>query len=316
MITLNNICYRYPRAERSALDRVTLTVRPGEIFTLLGPNGAGKTTLIRILSGLIIPQQGQASICGYDTLRDQYAARQPLGLVLGDERTFYYRLSGRQNLEFFGGLLGLRGRRIADRINEVLEMVGMTDSAKHPFMKFSTGMRKRLNFARALLSDPSVYLLDEPNSGVDPASASHIREIILDLKKRGKTILLTTHNLQEAERLSDAIGFLKAGILLRTGSVSEFRSGIERSCISAIFGANGTPINVEMEKLVKRIRVCSPDSNVTVNDNRISISLSDKLEANEVINLLSGSSLHLEDVRYGDASLEDVFFHLAGGGNV
>jgi len=219
MLTLSNINFKYPKRGKFALDDISFSIIPGEIFTLLGPNGAGKTTLIRILSGLIIPHEGKVDICGFDMLTKEYQARRMIGLVLGEERTFYYRLSGAQNLEFFGGLYGIKRSILKKKIVEVLEMVGLEDDAKLQYMRFSNGMKKRLSMARALLHNPEVLLLDEPNSGVDPLSAKSIRDIIFSLKKQNKTILLTTHDMEEAEKMSDHIGFLKDGRLIKIGKV-------------------------------------------------------------------------------------------------
>ncbi|MCX6827145.1 MAG: ABC transporter ATP-binding protein, partial [candidate division Zixibacteria bacterium] len=145
MIILEEIDFKYPKRKQFALSGVSFAVQPGQIFTLLGPNGAGKTTLIRILSGLIIPQKGIASICGHDLQLDEYNARKSIGLVLGDERTFYFRLSGAQNLEFFGGLYGIKRQELKKRIIEVMGMVGLQDDAKLQYMRYSSGMKKRLS---------------------------------------------------------------------------------------------------------------------------------------------------------------------------
>jgi len=157
MHELKNISYKYPKKDGFALSDITFAIQSGEIFTLLGPNGSGKTTLIRIISGLILPKSGTVAICGHNIQTDEYKARKSLGLVLGDERTFYFRLSGAQNLEFFGGLYGIPRSQLKKKIVEALEMVGLEDNAKLQYMRYSTGMRKRLNMARALLHDPEVY---------------------------------------------------------------------------------------------------------------------------------------------------------------
>ena len=197
MVTLKNINFKYPKKKQFALSDISLSISPGEIFTLLGPNGAGKTTIIRILSGLIVPHQGEVLISDNDLQKKEYQARKIIGLVLGDERTFYFRLSGAQNLEFFGGLYGIRRSLLKNKIYQVLALVGLENDAKLQYMRYSTGMKKRLSMARALLHDPDVLLLDEPNSGVDPHSAKSIREIIFTLKEKNKTILLTTHDMEE-----------------------------------------------------------------------------------------------------------------------
>lgn len=316
MIALDNVNYRYSGRNQFALCDINLTVEPGTIFTLLGPNGAGKTTLVRILSGLIIPNKGSARICGHDTVEDEYEARESFGLVLGDERTFYFRLSGRQNLEFFGGLLGIRRKQLRVRINEALRLVGLQDAGKLPFMKYSTGMRKRLNFARALLSDPSVYILDEPNSGVDPESARHLRDIMFDLREQGKTILLTTHNLEEAERMSDTIGFLKDGILRKVGSLSEFKREFRKRRMVVSFQGTGNGQDGEIEELVRRIRQQVTLENVAIFRERIEISFNGGTSANRILGIVAESPLRIAEATCQDATLEDVFFQLAGDNHV
>jgi ABC-2 type transport system ATP-binding protein len=312
MLTLDNISYKYSGRNQFALSNINLTVEPGTIFTLLGPNGAGKTTLVRILSGLIIPGEGCARICSHDTVKHEYEARKSFGLFLGDERTFYFRLSGKQNLEFFGGLLGIRRKQLKSRIDELLKLVGLQDADRLPFMKYSTGMRKRLNFARALLTDPPVYFLDEPNSGVDPESARHIRGTMLDLKKRGRTILLTTHNLEEAEKMSDIIGFLKEGTLLRVGPLSEFKREFMRRKIIVSFDHSVGGYSKGIEEVMAKIRRDVAFENLSLTDGRIEISFNGATSANRVLSIVAESPLRIAEASCQDATLEDVFLQLAG----
>jgi len=313
MITLNNISYKYPRKKDFALSDISIDVNPGEIFTLLGPNGAGKTTLIRILSGLIIPLEGSASICGYDLIADEYNARRKLGLVLGDERTFYFRLSGAQNLEFFGGLYGFRRAELRSRITASLDAVGLVDDARLQYMRYSTGMKKRLSMARALLHEPEVYLLDEPNSGVDPFSARKIREIIFALKKQGKTILLTTHDMEEAERMSDRIGFLKEGTLIKTGAVSEYKNLIAGKSCEILFRQSPRLLNViTVNNLINRIRENSPCDSIEFRDGTMRIIYNGSFEMNRVLSIISQSGLEVTKINTIEASLEDIFIKLAG----
>ena len=156
----------------TVLDGVSLEVRQGEIFGLLGPNGAGKTTLLKILCTLLLPTAGRATVNGYDVLGDPFRVRQQVGYCLNTERSFYYRLTGRQNLAFFATLNNLTSRVVPTRIEEVLEVVGLNGAAGSPFMTYSKGMQQRLGLARALLTDPAVLLLDEPTNGLDPGAAN------------------------------------------------------------------------------------------------------------------------------------------------
>jgi len=212
-----------------AVDKVDLEISPGTVFGLLGPNGAGKTTLIKLLSTLIIPSSGSAIVNGYDIRTQEKRVRASIGLGLGGERSFYWRLTGRQNLEFFGTMQGLTGKKLEERIEEVMVKLDLIEVQDTPFMEYSSGMKRKLDIARALLTDPPIFLFDELTSSIDPAAAVKIRELIQQLKEQGKTILLVTHNLVEAKQLCDIIGIMKHGRLIAVGSVSSLR-GLIKGC--------------------------------------------------------------------------------------
>lgn len=312
MITISNVRFQYQRKKNFSIDSVSVSIPPGEIFSLLGPNGAGKTTLIRILSGLIIAQSGKVSICGFDLIENEYDARRSLGLVLGDERTFYFRLSGAQNLEFFGGLYGLNKGFLKKRIPEVLEMVGLKDDAKLQYMRYSTGMKKRLALARALLHDPPVFLLDEPNSGVDPKSARSIREIIFDLKGRGKTILLTTHDMNEADKMADRIGFLREGRLIKIGPVSEFKKVIKRNKLEIEFaGAYDVAALGRINHLIQILTDSAPFLSVAYNHPVMEIMHNGKFNLSQILKVVADEGPPIVRTSTVEPSLEDVFLKLA-----
>ena len=312
MIELQNISFTYPKKKKPALSDISFKVGGGEIFTLLGPNGAGKTTLIRIISGLILPQNGFVSVCGFDNSRSEYEARRKLGLVLGDERTFYFRLSGAQNLEFFGGLYGIRPGKCKKRVMEVLEMVGLQDDAKLQYMRYSTGMKKRLSLARALMHDPNVYLLDEPNSGVDPHSARKIRDIIFDMKRSGKTILLTTHDMDEAEKMSDIIGFLKEGALVKTGGIDVFKGLVNKKKFEVIFEDVFSPEDIGiLKQLVQTIKTSTVCESVNFRDGLLEVKFNGSFDMNRALTLISERNLRVKKVNTIEASLEDVFIKLS-----
>jgi len=207
-----------------ALRGVDLHVKEGEIFGLLGPNGAGKTTLVKILSCLVLPDRGRAVIAGID-VRQENKVKPRLGLVHSDERSFYWRLSGRENMRFFARLYDVPGKRIDARIDELLQKVDLVEAADRRFSGYSSGMKQRLAIARALLHDPPILLMDEPTRSLDPASSLSLRAFIRDeLKARDrKTILLATHNLREAEALCDRIAILVQGTVRQTGTIAEVR---------------------------------------------------------------------------------------------
>ena len=215
----------FRRAERiHALCGVDLAVREGEIFGLLGPNGAGKTTLLKIFACLVLPDRGKAIVGGWDT-RQENAVKKQIGLVNSDERSFYWRLSGLENLRFFAQLYDVPRKRTEERVHELLERVDMLDAADRPFSGYSSGMKQRMAIARAMLHDPPILLMDEPTRSLDPAASLALRHFILtELRQRsGKTIVLASHNLHEVEALADRVAILVRGRIRQTGTVPEVR---------------------------------------------------------------------------------------------
>ncbi len=217
-----------PAPRITGLDGVTIEVRPGEIFGLLGPNGAGKTTLLKILACLVLPTEGRAFVEGIDVARDERAVKRAVGFATTDDRSFYWRLSGRENLIFFARLHGLGLAEARRRASELLEAVELAARADEPFMDLSSGMKQRLAIARALLHRPRVLCLDEPTRSLDPIAAKHLRAFIARRlnRERGMTVILATHNLQEAEELCARLAVLHHGKVLRHGSLAEVTAGL------------------------------------------------------------------------------------------
>ena len=208
-----------------ALKGITLNIEKGEFFGLLGPNGAGKTTLIKILATLVLPTSGKAYVAGYDVEKEERLVRKSMGYVISEERSSYWRLTGRQNLEFFASLNNLKGAEAKKRIDELLEITELKDDADRYFKDYSTGMKQKLGIARGLLTDPQVLFLDEPTKSLDPVTARHMRDFIKKeiVLKQGKTVLFATHNLVEAESLCDRIAIIDKGVIKACGSLSEIR---------------------------------------------------------------------------------------------
>jgi ABC-2 type transport system ATP-binding protein len=197
-----------------ALRDVQLSVNRGKILGLLGTNGAGKTTLLKILATLILPTSGRVNVDGYDVVKEQEQVKNIIGLSTIEERSFYWRLTGYQNLEFFASFQGLTSGAAKSRIQQLQEQLQLTD-LNHPFGVYSTGMRHRLGIARALLAQPQILLLDEPTRSLDPSTAHDVRHLIRDniVGQMGCTVILTSHNLQEVEEFCDHIAILHKGQL-------------------------------------------------------------------------------------------------------
>jgi ABC-2 type transport system ATP-binding protein len=206
----------YRGASEPAVNGLTFTVRPGEIFGLLGPNGAGKTTAIMVICALLPPTSGSVTLCGQDVARNPGAARRLLGLA-PQELALYPRLSARENLRYFGRLYGLGGKSLEQRISACLEQVGLLANADQRVDKYSGGMKRRANLAAAIIHQPRLLLLDEPTVGIDPQSRNLILKNLADFQSQGMTILYTTHYMEEAEQLCSRVGVMEGGRIIAAG---------------------------------------------------------------------------------------------------
>ena len=261
-----------------ALDGLTLSVRRGEIFGLLGPNGAGKTTTVSLAIGLLAPDAGTVTVAGQGPPSSP-AVRSRLGLA-PQALALYDGLSGDENLAFFGSVYGLAGPRLTEHVSAAIEFVGLADRRRDRVSTYSGGMKRRLNLAVALVHDPELILLDEPTVGVDPQSRNLIFENVRHLREAGKTIVYTTHYMEEAERLCDRVGIIDHGRLLALGTVAE---------LLATHG--GSPVLVA-EAGGEEIRVEADDPLVELN----------RLAAGRPVSAF----------RVERANLEQVFLHLTG----
>jgi ABC-2 type transport system ATP-binding protein len=231
-------CARLSRCfgDRVAVDEVSFAVRPGELFGLLGPNGAGKTTAHRMLTTTLAPTAGEARVAGFDIVRDAQEVRNLIGVVF-QEPALDDRLTARENLSLHAVLYGLRTRAAGPRVQEALDWADLSRDAGRPVRTFSGGMKRRLELARALLHDPHVLFLDEPTAGLDPQGRRRLWEQITELRRRGLTAFVTTHNLQEAEAC-DRVAILDRGRLLALGTPSELRGragGQDHTSLEEVF---------------------------------------------------------------------------------
>jgi ABC-2 type transport system ATP-binding protein len=217
------------RREIPALQGIDLQVQPGEFVGLLGPNGAGKTTLLKIVATLLLPTRGEVFVKGIDALKYPTQVRRLLGVVLAGERTLYWKLTARENLLLFAGLHNIPGKEARRRAEELLSLVGLKEFANVTVEKFSTGMRKRLAIARALIHAPEILILDEPTSGLDPHGVEEVWNVLLALREQGKTVLMATHNMLEAERIPTRLLIIDSGRILADGTAAEIvaKSGAE-----------------------------------------------------------------------------------------
>lgn len=204
------------RRQVVALRGLSLDIPAGHVYGLLGPNGSGKSTTLKILLGLVTPTSGTTEIFGVSS--DRVASRAEVGF-LPENPYFYKFLTGAETISFYGKLCGLGGRPLRERVRELLETVGLTDAGDRRISGYSKGMLQRIGLAQALVHDPRLLILDEPTAGVDPAGSRQIRDLILQLKDRGKTILLTSHLLEQVQEVCDRVGILARGRLVREGSL-------------------------------------------------------------------------------------------------
>jgi ABC-2 type transport system ATP-binding protein len=230
-----------------AVRDLNLRVEPGEVYGLLGPNGSGKSTTLKIILGLVSPSRGRTEIFGRDSRLVE--SREAVGF-LPENPYFYKYLSGEETLRFFGRLCRLGGARLKNRTDELLELVGLTKARKRRLGTYSKGMLQRIGLAQALIHEPKLLVLDEPTAGVDPAGSRQIRDLIVDLKRRGITVLLSSHLLVQAQEICDRVGILADGVLVREGRLEELIA-IENQTELVVANASSGLVD-EIESLINR----------------------------------------------------------------
>ncbi|MFH1507843.1 MAG: ABC transporter ATP-binding protein [Candidatus Omnitrophota bacterium] len=236
----NLLCLNLKHRPVSALKDVSFSLNKGEMLGILGPNGAGKTTLLKIISSLILPDKGAATIGGYCLGRDDAKIKSIIGLVSSAERSFYWRLTGRQNLEFFAVMYGLNRKQIQTKTTELFSLLEIDSAqANKRFDSYSTGMRQKFSLVRALLSEPEILLLDEPSKSLDYKTASDFRNFIKEhlVKQQGKTVVFTTHHMDEALEFGKQFMILDKGKVLALGTLDELRKNIanQQASLAEIF---------------------------------------------------------------------------------
>lgn len=319
MIETHDLAKTYKSAdgeEVQAVKGIDLAVRKGEIFGLLGPNGAGKTTTISMISGLVEPTRGDAKIGGYSIIEQPLEAKKLMGVV-PQEIALYNSLTGRQNLEFFGKMYGLRGSTLKERVDEVLEFVGLADRQKDKVENYSGGMKRRLNVGVGLLHKPELVYMDEPTVGIDPQSRRRILDTVKELRdERGMTVLYTTHLMEEAQELSDRVGIIDHGEIIALGTQDDLiqRVGEEDTLILKVSGGefDGEMPNRLQREVAGLTQVLVEQDEV---DTGAVITISAKRGRRalpDVIQLTEAAGIDVLSVEVREPDLEAVFLHLTG----
>ena len=293
-----------------AVRGIDFEVNAGELFGLLGPNGAGKTTTIKMLVTLLIPTTGTARVLGHDVVRDARTVRRNIGYVFSGDRGAYERLSGLDNLRYFSELYGVPPKVQKRRIPELLELVGLMGREKERVEGYSRGMKQRLHIARGLLHDPPVVVLDEPTIGLDPVGARELRHTIAELARDGKTVLLTTHYMYEADALCDRIAVIAEGEIVAEGTPSALKSVVADRTVVEI-EAYGLP-----DGALERVRESPGVTSVSVEEREhVQLLL---VQAPTGLELTQQLLACLGDVRVGrvaarEPTLEDAYVSLVTG---
>lgn len=289
-----------------AVDGVDLEIRAGELFGLLGPNGAGKTTTISMLTGLARPNRGTFSIAGLDCVRRPRSAQHLVGVV-PDESNLYPELTGFDNLCFCASLYGISRRERAARARELLSAFGLTDAAQRRFDGYSKGMKRKLTIAAGVIHRPSVLFLDEPTTGIDVQSARHIRQLIADLHRSGTTILLTTHYIEEAERLCERIAFIVNGRIVRTDAVASLLEPVSGQHVLELSVTGRATVAAELlGRAFTQVRFHRSD------DNRLRAESQVSLPIGPLVRILEEQCIDVVEARRVRPTLEDVFVQTTG----
>jgi len=292
--------------DKLVIDNVSLGIEKGEIFGLLGPNGAGKSTLINLMVGLLKIDRGEVIIGGYNISKEPLKAKEKIGLV-PQEIALFENLNAKENLEYWGGLYGLRGAMLRERINEALEIAALQEHIKKPVKKYSGGMKRRLNIAAAMLHHPEVLIMDEPTVGIDPQSRNHIFEVVKKMNKEyNSTIIYTSHYMEEIETLCDNIFILDLGKEVAYGSKEQLKRMVISDKVIKI-KAQG-----ELEKLMFDIKKLSTIRGVEIKEEELKIIANEKITLNELFDEISKHKVEVKNIGIEEPTLEEVFLTLTG----
>lgn len=307
--------FKSEKTQVHALDNISLGVKKGEIFSLLGPNGAGKTTAIKILTTLLLPSSGHALVNGFDIYKESSNIRSSINAMLMGERSIYWKLSGRQNLEFFGSLYYQSDQQIRKRIKQLDEILDLWDFLDRPVESFSSGQKYKIAFAKTLINDPPLIFLDEPTATLDPRAARTMRNVIKKVnKEEGKTIFLTTHNMLEATELSDRVAIIDLGKIIALDTPANLQHELGKSQHNSVT----ITCNVLPEGLIDEIKTIEGVlgvSTIAQNDESfpwIKVVTGDKSIIYELVDLCKEKNLKILDIKTEIPTLEDVFLEKTG----
>ena len=292
----------------TAVKGISFDIKEGEIFSLLGPNGAGKTTTISMLSTLYTPTSGDATISSHSITRNPMAVKRVIGVV-PQELALYEDLTARENLIFWGQMYGLSGKPLNDRVDEVLEQVGLTEKAKNRVKTYSGGMKRRVNIGVGLLHRPRLLFMDEPTVGIDPQSRRAILDTVKDLNKQGMTVLYTTHYMEEAQELSDRVGIIDHGELIALGTQKELTQQVgQTETLILHIGEND-----DSHALASALDGIRDVLEATATDHTVSIITRDAEDVlASVVSKANERGIKIRSIDIREPNLEAVFLHLTG----
>ncbi len=305
---------KQPKAEIVALDGISLEIAPGEIFGLLGPNGAGKSTTVGVLTTRVRPTSGRAWIGDYDVWAEQVAVKRLIGVVQ-QRPNLDFSLTAREILLFHGAYFGIDSRERSERAEKLLDRFKLTDRADQMVRGFSGGMMQRLSIARAMMHDPQVLFLDEPSAGLDPQTRLLLWEIIREYNQSGKTILMTTHNMEEADALCQRLAIIDHGKNIALGTPAELKASVPGGYLLRLrFGRNSSELLQRLQALAGVREVRAHSNNDDANHDSSADVYADRGGSlvSEIANLASSAAVELCDVHISEPSLENLFLHHTG----
>lgn len=290
----------------NAVGGISFDIEQGEIFGFLGPNGAGKTSTINMLIGLSRPSAGTISIDGIDGIKNIKKAQGIMGIV-ADESNLYDEMDGFDNLCFCASLYGMRKEEREKRANELLEQFSLKDAGKRPFKAYSKGMRRKLTIAAGIIHHPKILFLDEPTTGIDVESARQIRSLILDMKRRGTTVFLTTHYIEDAQRICDRIAFIVSGKIVKEGMVDELMENAgHEHIIKLTLNDSVNGIEAELQRTFPTLRIEAKGENACL------IASPERVALSPILQYLDGRGISVYEAKEMRPTLEDVFVKVTG----